>query len=296
MSREGSAVLAPLSHRSVSQLTTFTRCGESYRLEKVARAPTTPAAWFAQGTAFHEAIEKWEATGREYGPSDIEAWYHEAWNREVDKMFQSQPDIDRWETGGRTKPSDDLSRRYLRGKEQALAYREYALSTSEEWRILEYLPGEPAVEVPFEIELGGVTVKGYIDQVLEFRDGEIRPRDLKTGNKLPESPFQLGVYRLAIAEVMGILPRYGDFFMAKNNAPTKPDDLSIWTPELVGEMFRDMDKAVRAEIFIPNKGDGCRICLVREFCKIGGTRASEYLGITRRDGESRPLTTDFQYG
>jgi CRISPR/Cas system-associated exonuclease Cas4 (RecB family) len=210
-------------------------------------------------------------------------------------MFESQPDINRWETGGRTKPADDLAKRYLRGKEQALAYREWALSQSEEWRVWEYLPDEAAVEIPFEVEMGGVLVKGYIDQVIEFRDGEIRPRDLKTGNKLPESEFQLAVYRLALLEVLGILPRYGDYYMAKNTAPTKPYDLSIWTPELVGEMFRDMDRAVEAEIFLPNKGDDCRICLVREFCKLGGTRAHEYLGITRRGGEPVPPTTDFQF-
>ena len=51
-------------HRSVSQYTTYVQCGEAYRLERVAKAPQTPAAWFVQGTAVHAAVEAYELSYR----------------------------------------------------------------------------------------------------------------------------------------------------------------------------------------------------------------------------------------
>lgn len=43
---------------SHSQLTTYTRCGKQYYLERIASAPTKPAVYMVAGTAIHAAIEK----------------------------------------------------------------------------------------------------------------------------------------------------------------------------------------------------------------------------------------------
>lgn len=42
---------------SHSQLTTYTRCGKQYYLERIAAAPSKPAVYFVSGTAIHAAIE-----------------------------------------------------------------------------------------------------------------------------------------------------------------------------------------------------------------------------------------------
>src|SRR5699024_11228456 len=52
-------------HRSVSQLTTYTACSEQFRLQRVAKAPQQPAAWFIHGSGFHHAIEEYELSGRQ---------------------------------------------------------------------------------------------------------------------------------------------------------------------------------------------------------------------------------------
>jgi hypothetical protein len=70
-----------IAHRSVSQYSSFVRCGEAYRLEKIAKAPQNQAAWFIQGTAFHEAVEKWEKANRAHGPDQLAEWFEEAWER-----------------------------------------------------------------------------------------------------------------------------------------------------------------------------------------------------------------------
>ena len=47
-----------VGHRSFSALTSWMRCGKAYELERVVQAPSEPAWWFAGGSAFHSAAEK----------------------------------------------------------------------------------------------------------------------------------------------------------------------------------------------------------------------------------------------
>jgi hypothetical protein len=264
----------PEAHRSVSQYVTFVRCGEAYRLEKVAKAPQNQAAWFIQGVAFHEAVEKWEKSNRAYGPDQLAEWFEEAWEREYAKALEIEPDVSRWLTGGVTKPETDIKNRRKRGREQAEAYFEYAIEAPE--RIWEPAPGVPAIELPFTLQLGDVTVKGVIDQVVEYPDGHLRVRDLKTGSKLPDTAFQLAIYDHALNDMFGVKPGFGDFFMAKNNKPTDPWNLQDYTLEKVTRWFRDMDRAVKLGIFLPNPGDACRTCTVRRFCDFNGQDARQY--------------------
>ena len=48
-----------VAHRSFSALTSWMRCGKAYELERIQEAPQTPAFWFAGGSAFHAAAEKY---------------------------------------------------------------------------------------------------------------------------------------------------------------------------------------------------------------------------------------------
>jgi RecB family exonuclease len=264
----------PVTHRSVSQYGTFVRCGEAYRLEKVARAPQNQAAWFIQGTAYHEAVEKWEKSNRAYGPDVMAEWFEEAWDREYAAALAVEPDTARWLTGGVTKPAKDIERRRERGRDQVEAYFEYAIEAPE--RIWEPVEGMPAIELPFTVNFGEVVVKGYIDQVVIYPDGHLRVRDLKTGTKLPDTAFQLAVYDHAIEDMFGEKAGFGDYFMAKNNAPTEPWNLQDYDREKVTRWFRNMDRAVKLGIFLPSPGDACRTCTVRRYCDFNGVDRRQY--------------------
>ncbi|GIJ38479.1 hypothetical protein Vwe01_18040 [Micromonospora andamanensis] len=262
-----------VKHRSVSQLSTFSKCGEQYRLERIARAPTRPAAWFHQGTAFHLAVETWERNSRQDFPGDITDLYLWEYDRLIAADREREPNPARWLTGGRTKAEDDISRRRERGAAQVEGYMDWALRNS--GRVF-WGPDGPAVEVEFRLNLDGVEVVGFIDQLWQYGSGAVGPRDLKTGSKLPDWPLQLGVYRIAVEELFGFLPRWGDFYMAKNNAPEKPVDLSRFTREWVTRQFHMLEDGIQAGAFLPNPGDSCRTCGVAEFCTALGNRASEY--------------------
>ena len=47
-----------IEHRSFSAFTSWLRCGKAYQLERTLKAPSEPAWWFAGGSAFHTAAEK----------------------------------------------------------------------------------------------------------------------------------------------------------------------------------------------------------------------------------------------
>lgn len=261
-------------HRSVSQLTTFTKCGEQYRLERVARAPGRPAAWFHQGTAFHSTAEHWERNFRQDHPDDMLDLYTSEYDRLIAESTVREPDLSRWLTGGRTKTADDIARRRQRGADQVEGYMVYALADpGRPWLIG---GTEPALEVEFRLDLDGIEVIGFIDQIWQWSTGQIGPRDLKTGSKLPDWPFQLGVYGLAIEALYGFRPSWGDYYMAKNNAPGSPVNLAPFTRDRITRWFHDMDAGAKAGVFLPNPGDGCRTCGVADFCSAVGQRADEY--------------------
>ncbi len=238
-------------------------------MEKIAKAPRLPAAWFMQGSAFHKAIEDYEQSGRCLAPELCVALYEQEWKRLYAEAAEQQPNIDLWLTGGRVKPADDIARRYERGAQQVRDYISWAVES--EWQPVK-IGSDYACEYPFELDLDGVRVIGSIDQIVEHKPtGRLMVRDLKTGTSLPSSRMQLAVYDIAIGEEWGYRPGWGDYFMAKNNAPTAPYDLSSYTFEKVSGFFAKMDAGVKAGIFLPNPGDACRTCGVSFYCSELGT-------------------------
>lgn len=265
--------LPPPIRRSVSQLTSYAQCPESYRLQKVAKAPSRPASWFTMGTAAHEAIEKWETTGREH-PDDWAVYiFEKAYDAGIQEQLARWPEWESWMTGGAKKGEQDMADRRVVGAYQVRSYIEYALEHAAEWRVI-------ASEVEFVIELGGVEVLGYIDQVRQYADGTIEVDDLKGGSTVPGSAFQLGVYGLAAEEYMGVKPTSAAFIKlarpATARGKAKPvlelrHDLEPWTREHISQLFRDFDKAERQGLYLPNPQDQCeRTCGVAQWCSVPG--------------------------
>lgn len=262
--------------RSASQLESFLRCPEAYRLERIAKAPQNQAAWLTQGIAFHDCIEKWERTGRIFPLEEVLKWFDAAWDKTLGEQLDKAPDVRWWLTGGRKDPQKDIDDRYNLGREQVKGYIEYALATADQWWIYQPAPDMYAVEVEFDLMLNGVRVVGYIDQLVEWASGQITVRDLKTGTKIPATPRQLGIYRIAAKHTLDLDIDWGDFYMCKNNAPTKPYALDKYTPERVGRWFRNLDAAVTDGLYTPNPGDHCRICAVERFCDLLGKDSHLY--------------------
>lgn len=265
---------------SYSQLEQFTSCGEKYRILKVNedRPLQNPAAWLVHGNAYHNATEVWHTEG-----GNLKELYHTAWEEELARQLEVQPEMDKWELTPRVKKVEtDLELRYAAGLVQIEAYE--AEATNGEWSIADFYD-MPAVEVSFELEfqteVGKVAVRGKIDQIRQNRNtGVYEVVDLKTGSEQNHKYRQLGLYALAAREMFDIDVVWGRYFYSKlDRVPKSGDkagryspyfdlrhyDRAYWTTE-----FGMMEQAVQNQIFLPNPGEQCGRCDAAPFCRARG--------------------------
>ena len=122
----------------------------------------------------------------------------------------------------------------------------------------------------------GWTISAISVRVAVDDAGELRVRDYKTGNT-PGDDFQLGVYSVAVEELWGVKPPYGDYFMAgKKGSPPKltaPYDLSRWTRAAVTERFHEVEARIQAGDFEPDpEPSKCGFCDVNLSCPVFNQR------------------------
>jgi putative RecB family exonuclease len=259
-----------VAHRSVSQLSKYSECSEQYRLMYVDKVKVNaPAAWLAQGTAFHEAVDIWESSGR--SPQvDIGQTYLLAYDREIEAMKTHQPDMARWLKAPKTKTEDDIATRRLRGVEQLRNYVEFAETSN--FVIKDIDDYTLALEVPFEIELGGVTLKGAIDQILLLPDG-VEVRDLKTGNR-ESGKIQVAVYVLVVEKIFKWPVKKASYYYAKDSkvVTISRQELDRYSESYLSELFSTLDKGITHGVFLPNPGTQCTLCPVRDYCREMGSQ------------------------
>lgn len=236
-------------------------CGERYRLGRVEGETPLPAAWSMHGTAFHLAAEGIERSGRRMAQEEAVQIFSDEYAVLVNKALDQEPDTTRWLSVSGS-GAEDIERRYVLGQEQTRQYWEW--TQEHEPAIWSTSDDQPGLELGFEVEIGGVVVRGFIDQVIVEPDGSARVRDLKTGST--KSRFQLETYGVAVQLVHGITVNKGDWYLAKKGGLSRPVDLSAVTAELVGERFATMDEGVKAGKFEAKPGFLCRFCDVKHKC------------------------------
>jgi putative RecB family exonuclease len=186
----------------------------------------------------------------------------------VNKDLARESDTDRWMSAGPYTGSQDIERRYVLGQEQTAHYVAWAAENAP--AIWNTPDGEPGLELYFTVELGGVQVRGYIDQLVSRPTGAVRPRDLKTGTT--KSHFQLQTYGIAVRKLFGVEVNDADWYLAKNGGLSRPVKLDQVHEEELGERYAAMDAGVKRGDFPANPGFDCRFCDVSHACKFTSFR------------------------
>jgi putative RecB family exonuclease len=231
-------------------------------------------------------MEEWEKSGRAMATEDVVDLAVADYDRRIAEQREIQPDDSGWLTGGRTKVQTDIDRRRDRVAAHTRGYIAYSLEHEHEFRPAELPDGRPAVEVPWELEMNGVIVRGFTDLVLKWADGQHTIRDLKTGNKLPSDPLQLAFYALAWEKYFGDRIEYGDFYMCKNDLPTEMFYLGDYPEAVMAAWVEMMHRSERSGIYLPNGGDFCRVCTVRKYCSLMGASEKQAYLMPTMKGES----------
>lgn len=256
--------------RSYSQLNQYERCPYAYYLQRVEHVWERPAAWLPMGTAVHSAAEAWELSGRVMTLEEAQEAFRVAYRASTDALLEETPNAKFWFSSGPYKGPEDIVRRFKLGQEHIARYIAWYEKHPNEVP-LSFFDGEKetlAVEFPFEIKIGGVMVRGFIDWIGWDDRSQLIVRDNKTGT-LPGGPDQLATYALATEKAF---PDYsvtqGDFFMTRTGKPTIPYQLTRVVKEQLAEDYATMDSQVEAGNF-PAKPDPkkCMFCSVQTSCK-----------------------------
>jgi len=248
--------------RSVSQTEQYEKCAWRWYLQRVERVQARPAAWSFHGTAFHSAAEAYERSSRRMRTEEVLDLFSDEYATLVNKALDKWPDTDQWLSAGRYTGGEDIERRFGLGREQTAAYVEWSgVNKPDIWT---EPTGEPGLELAFMVELGGIKVRGFIDQALDEGEGSVRVRDLKTGTT--KSKFQLQTYAVAMRKQWGVRVDKADWFLAKDNRPSRPLDVEDVSEDEIGQRFADMDAGVKAGNFPANPSFDCRFCDVAHAC------------------------------
>lgn len=260
-------------NRSVSQLKSYSRCGEQFRLERMLRPrlPKRPASWLAGGIAFQSAADDWEKTERRY---DLAGMVEEYYWREIDKLKTEQPDLSLWMKPPRSTVEKDIQNRLKRAQESWVPnYLRYAEEA--EWEIWHDPFGELALEVECTYELpSGVSVLLGIDRILYWpTTGKCTVEDIKTGNR-EESFRQIGLYIFVANKLFADdLPapiEHARYWYAKDGAVSEWETRDRWTDEYLDAEYSSLDRGIQNRVFLSNPGDHCGLCPVQPWCRLKG--------------------------
>ncbi|MYX26038.1 PD-(D/E)XK nuclease family protein [Streptomyces sp. SID8381] len=248
--------------RSVSQVEQYEKCGLRYLLQRVERVKPRPAAWSHHGTAFHSAAEAFERSSRVMETEEVVHLFSDEYAALTNKSLDKWPDTDQWMSAGRYTGGEDIERRFLLGREQTRAYVEWAKENGPDiWKTPQ---DEPGLELYFLVELGGVQVRGYIDQALDQGKGKVKVRDLKTGST--KSKFQLQTYSVAMRKQWGVNVEEADWYLARDGRLSRPVKVADVSEDEIGERYAAMDAGVKRGDFPANPGYDCRFCDVNYAC------------------------------
>jgi len=253
--------------RSVSQTEQYEKCGYQYYLQRVEKVTPRPAAWSFQGTAFHSAAEKFEKEARTPSEEEMIQFFSDRYSALVNKSMKEEPNLDRWMTANKKPAGQDIEDRYKLGQNQVRDYARWSKENKPSFVTVKDDKGEKKIglELYFKVELGGVMVRGYIDQLFPKK-----VRDLKTGST--KSHFQLETYKVAAGKQWGLEINKGDWYLGKTGKLSRTVDLSGVTEEQVAARYVEMDQGVKAGRFEAKPGFHCQFCDVSHACQFSRAR------------------------
>lgn len=133
------------------------------------------------------------------------------------------------------------------------------------WEIFT-LHGKPAIELGITPIWNDVPVQMHIDRVMVNPDGELVVLDIKTGSRTPTSDLQLAFYAAGMESVLGIRPKWGTYWMAREGTTSGLIDLDLFPTEWVIDIVTKFDNARKSGIFLPNFSH-CMMCNFKSECK-----------------------------
>jgi len=261
-------------HFSYSQLAAFEKCPLQYKFGFILKVPTRGKAVFSFGKTMHntfEAFLKWAnnpASAEGYGVAKQE-------NLFGDKVVKAKKKEDAFEKLTSLFEDNWIDEWYDSKKEKDEYYKNGKRIIKEFYEQFEKNPpkilkvdGQPALEMPFNLKIGGYTLYGVIDRIDEM-DGGVMILDYKTGqpkDKLDlDAKEQLLIYQIAAQEVLHLKPRKLAYYYLENGTLASflgsEMELSAQKEKIIGEIEK-----IKNSEFEPTPGWQCQYCDFKDVC------------------------------
>ena len=276
------------SRLSYSSLSSYSECGERWRLERGYHKNNS--TWFATvaGSAIHNITERLDLA--EYRPSV--AHIIPSFKQEFDRLLglEKAKGVEVKPSGRKLTKVGPSGGPNKKDYDWWLEYGPLYVQNWQEWKAesdwhLAIMPdGSPGIEVSIRQPMGGRNYLGFIDRIYITPNGEVVVVDLKTGS-VPVSTLQLGSYRVGLMREHGLYADWGTYWMAGDGQLAPLKDLTRYTPEFVDAQYKMAWRGIEAGVFLPNVTAMCNGCGVRDFCTaVGGKNADEIPALSEMVG------------
>ena len=260
-------------HISYSALDTYIGCGQRYYLTRVEKVPEEPAWWFVGGNAVHTATERidkefMDAEGGWIQDRSNTNFFSDAFDKHIAETLElSGVATELWRAGGRASKAWPLKENYdwwiQNGPEMVESWIKWRQGSG--WQIVDF-SGQLSIELEIDLPLDDFLLRMIIDRVVVNSDGEVAVLDLKSGSRSPSSDLQLAVYAAGMERIIGVRPKYGMYWMAREGSTTALTDLDYLPTDRVLSMIGKFDQARKSQIFLPNLKE-CHYCGVAQHCE-----------------------------
>lgn len=254
---------------SHSRAKTLGDCGHKYFLKYREQVPEKPSIALVGGSAFHKWVEDYELS--KLGGDQPGLWSNYVEAALDADVFASGLPPEQFKVSGRkskARPDGETLGVWLSdlGPQMIADYTRFDWGN---WEIAPVLPnhttGNLTAGIEYPLQLEQPRWQGYVDQVRrDRRTGNLMVLDVKTGQRLYLPSTQLEEYGAA-ARMLGIKVWYGGWYMARKAEFTYTP--LRWSAELFTRYVNDHHTISTSGVFLPNVGDHCAWCPVRDHCQ-----------------------------
>ena len=272
-------------HLSNSQFSSYSDCGEKWRLRYLTDAPRQPQGALIAGIAVHDTIEHAYREGWHEAPYDhqdeLVGYFSDLIQTGVTEAHEDPTAIIRW--GGRKSKAwpmgEDLDWWLQSGPVMLQRWADVVLHDAEVGNQVWSTDAEPVagIELSVTVPIPGldIPVTGRIDALMIDANGQPFVRDWTTGKPGGKTPLQGGLYSWCLAEADGFgmeveRVEYAYLKGADMDAVLQSFDPRPFQAAAI-QNFVMMDAAVNAGVFMLRPSSFCSSCEVKSSCDYGKT-------------------------
>jgi DNA helicase-2/ATP-dependent DNA helicase PcrA len=259
------------SHFSYSQLAAFSKCPLQYKFNFILKVPVKGKSVFSFGKTMHGTLYDFLKLSYEENSSQQNSLFAKKAIRErvsdkstlnfktLEELYEKNW-IDEWYDSKKQKEEY-----HKKGKEIIKDF--WGKFEKNPPQILQ-VNGSPALEMPFNLKIGGHTLFGVIDRIDDSHDG-ITIVDYKTGeskDKLDaDSKEQLLIYQIAAQEVLGFKPQKLAYFYLNDGKMMSFLGTEQELADQKEKIIKEIEQIKNSE-FDPTPGWQCQYCDFKDIC------------------------------